>query len=99
LSPLWISFFESRRHATLFTVTMGIVILSVTVVVASRVDDIHKYIITALSVVGGLGMVCVCLEVRRFRIWRRERFRYPRLSDDELRVARIKLTKNRFRSR
>jgi hypothetical protein len=102
MSPFWISFFEDvkdcGRHATLFVVTLGAIILGMVVVVAICVNDLHKYIIPVLPIVGGLGMIWACLAFRRSRSRRRDRLRYSALSDDELRVARLKLNKNRLRS-
>jgi hypothetical protein len=99
MSPFWTSFFEDvkdcGRDATLFVVTLGAMILGLVVVLIICLNELHKYIIPALAVVGGLAMVWACVSFRRVHARRRGRLQNSRLSDDELRVARLKLIKHR----
>lgn len=99
MSPFWISLFDNLkdcgRNATLFIVTLGAIIFGLVVVLVMCMNDLHQYITPALPVASGLVMVWACVAFRRARARRRERLRYSRLSDDELRVARLKLIKSR----
>jgi hypothetical protein len=103
MSPFWISFFEDvkdcGRNATLFVVTLGALLLGLLVVVALCESELGKYIIPALPLAGGMAVFWVSVAFPPARARRRERLNYSPLSDDDLRVARLKLTKNRLRSR
>ena len=98
MSPFWSGFFDQLKdcgkNATLFLAIMatlvGVAVLSVVLAGKSFAPEITP----ALPGIAFLAVLRVWCVIRRDRLARRQRLSFPRLSDDELRVARSRLTRN-----
>ena len=99
MSPFWSSLFsqlrDCGRNATLFVFALagclGVLVLAIIVCQS----ELLRFILPVLPGLGLLAVAWVCVAIRRACVRRRERLLRSLLSDDELRVARLKLRKPR----
>jgi hypothetical protein len=95
----WASFFEHLkgcgRSATLFMVTFAGLMVLVVVAAIIRVNELDKYLPPVLAGVLIYLVAWVGLAIRRARTRRSQRLEWRRLSFDEMRVARLKLRKEK----
>src|ERR1035441_3948331 len=99
MSPFWSSLFsqlrDCGRNATLFVLALagclGVLVLAIIVCQS----ELLRFVLPVLPGLGLLAVAWVCVTIRRARVRRRERLLRVSLSDDELRVARLKLRKPR----
>jgi len=99
MSPFWASLFDHLkdcgRNATIFIITLGCLFVLIVVVAIICANNLQQYLVRALPV---LALLPLAWTWSAFRLARRRRHesnsRHP-LSQDELRVARSKLTKVR----
>jgi hypothetical protein len=99
MSPFWSSLFsqlrDCGRNATLFVFALagclGVLVLAIIVCQS----ELLRFILPVLPGLGLLAVAWVCVAIRRACVRRRERLLRSPLSDDELRVARLKLRKPR----
>jgi hypothetical protein len=97
MSPFWGSFFghlrDCGRNATLFMFalagSLGVLVLAI---IVCR-SELLRFVLPVLPGLGLLVVAWVCVAIRRACVRRRERLLRSPLSDDELRVARLKLRK------
>ena len=97
MSPFWSSLFsqlrDCGRNATLFVFALagclGVLVLAI---IVCR-SELLRFVLPVLPGLGLLAVAWVCVTIRRARVRRRERLLRVSLSDDELRVARLKLRK------
>src|SRR5262245_49835015 len=99
MSHFWASFFEELkgcgRNATLFILTLAALFILLVVIAILQANNLLQYWPYALSGFGLVLAVWICLAFRR--AWLAGRQRAPRgpLSEDERRVARAKLRRER----
>ena len=103
MSPFWASLFdhlkECGRNATLFIITLGCLFILLIAVAIVCANNLQQYLVQALPAVALLLLGWTCAVFRRGRCQRAEPHHRNPLSEDELRAARSKLTKNRSLNR
>ena len=100
MSPFWGSLFEHLRgcgrSATLFLFALaGFLGLVVLLAIIACQSELRQFILHALPWLSLPVAAWICVAIRRACVRRRERLLRSPLSDDELRVARLKLRKPR----
>src|ERR1035438_7305025 len=97
MSPFWGSFFghlrDCGRNATLFMFALAgfFGVLALCAIVCQ--SEFRRFVLPVLPGLGLLAAAWICVVIRRACMRRRERLLRSPLSDDELRVARLKLQK------
>jgi hypothetical protein len=97
MNPFWASFFQHfrgcGRNAAWFLVTLGGMFVFL-LFAAWAIDNGHgESLAMAVMVASFVGLVSLCITVRRAWIDRRHRLKLPKLSSDERGKARSKLVK------
>lgn len=99
MSPFSSSLFghlrDCGRNATFFMFALAGCFAVVALCIVVCQSELLRFVLPILSGLGLLAVVWICVAIRRARVRRRERLLRPSLSDDELRVARLKLQKHR----
>jgi len=99
MGPFWTSFFEHLkdcgRNAAVFYLALAGVFLSLIAGLIIYETGLYRYLIRAAPFMGFFVLAWTVLAIRRLRERRRQRWQFQKLSEDELRVARSKLRKDR----
>src|SRR5882724_11458035 len=99
MSPFWAGLFDQLkdcgRNATLFVITLGGLFVLLVVLAFICAKGLQEYLFYALPLAGMFLLRWTWNAVRRARRGRNDPGLNRPLSDDELRVARSKLTKPR----
>lgn len=101
MTPFWNGFFahlkSCGRNGGIFQVAIFVFFAAAISLVILQNEGVVLNPVPFLAVIGAAAVIWVCVVVRRMRIGR-TRSRFPRLSDDELRVARERLKSSNRRN-
>jgi hypothetical protein len=98
MTHFWASFFahlkDCGRNATLFMIALAGVFGVMLIIVALYENHLENYLVGVVLVIAIFMFISTIAEFVRARTRRQERLSHSRLSLDEMRKARAKLTKN-----